>query len=63
MVLEYVYSKPVITASIVSSVTKQSLATSYSLVADMEELGILKEITGGKRNRSYIFADYFNLYT
>lgn len=62
MVLEYLYKKPVITASIVSSITKQSIATSYSIVSDMEELGILKEITGGKRNRSYLFLDYLNLY-
>jgi Fic family protein len=62
MVLEYLYKKPVINASKVSSVTKQSIATSYSIVSDMEELGILKEITGGKRNRSYIFIDYVNLY-
>lgn len=62
MVLEHLYKKPVITASIVSSITKQSLATSYSIVSDMEELGILKEITGGKRNRSYLFANYLNLY-
>ena len=62
MVLEYLYKKPVITASIVSSITKQSLATSYSIVSDMEELGILKENTGGKRNRSYIFINYINLY-
>ena len=62
MVLEHLYRKPVITASIVSSITKQSLATSYSIVSDMEELGILKENTGGKRNRSYIFINYINLY-
>jgi len=62
MVLEYLYKKPVITASIVSSITKQSIATSYSIVSDMEGLGILKEITGGKRNRSYLFLDYLNLY-
>lgn len=62
MVLEYLYKRPVITARIVSSITGQSLATSYSIVSDMEELGILQEITGGKRNRSYLFADYLNLY-
>jgi len=62
MVLEHLYKKPVITASIVSSITKQSLATSYSIVSDMEKLGILKENTGGKRNRSYIFINYINLY-
>jgi len=56
------YNKPVITASIVCSITKQSIATSYSIVSDMEGLGILKEITGGKRNRSYLFLDYLNLY-
>ena len=62
MVLEHLYKKPVITASLVSSITKQSLATSYSIVSDMEKLGILKENTGGKRNRSYIFINYINLY-
>jgi Fic family protein len=62
MVLEHLYRKPIVTASIVSSITKQSLATSYSIVSDMEELGILNEITGGKRNRSYLFTNYLYLY-
>jgi len=61
-VLEYLYNKPVITAGIVSSITKQSIATSYSIVSDMEDLGILREVTGGKRNRSYLFLKYLNLY-
>jgi hypothetical protein len=40
-------------------VTKQ---TAHTLIQDFEKLGILKEQTGFKRNRIFIFEEYLNLF-
>lgn len=60
--LTYLYSKPVVTVSDVMTslgVTKQ---TANSLIKDFNNLGILKEQTGYKRNRIFIFEDYLRLF-
>ena len=60
--LNYLFAKPVVTAGDVMNelgVTKQ---TAHTLILDFEELGILKEQTGYKRNRIFIFEEYLNLF-
>jgi len=60
--LLYLYSKPVITvANVIEKlgVTKQ---TANTLIQDFEKLKILKEQTGFKRNRIFIFEEYLNLF-
>ena len=61
-VLDALYGRPVIDAARVGKITKVSPASAYKLVADLEGLGILKEITGGKRGRKYMFDAYVNLF-
>ncbi|MBN2275923.1 MAG: Fic family protein [Bacteroidales bacterium] len=61
-VLDYLYNKPVINAEKASEVTKISMPSSYKLIADLEKLKILKEVTGGQRGRLYVFNDYLNLF-
>lgn len=34
----------------------------YKLVANLEGLGIIKEITGGKRSKVYLFEEYIELF-
>ena len=36
--------------------------TANNLVAKFEEMGILKEMTGQKRNRQFIYEDYIALF-
>jgi len=43
-------------------IIKKSKATNYKLIDNLEQLGILKEITGGQRNQLYIFDDYLTLF-
>ena len=61
-VLESLYRDPVIDAARVGKIAKLSPASAYKLVADLERLGILKEITGGKRGRTYTFESYVKLF-
>lgn len=61
-VMDFLYHKPLINAFTVSEITGISSPSAYRLVSNLEQLGILKEITGGKRKREYLFADYLNLF-
>jgi hypothetical protein len=40
-----------------------SYPTASSLVSDFEDLEILVETTGQKRNRRYLFREYVDLFT
>ncbi len=60
--LTYLYSKPVVAVSDVMTnldVTKQ---TANALIKDFNKLGILKEQTGYKRNRIFVFEKYLRLF-
>jgi Fic family protein len=61
-VVSQLYSKPLIDVQNVAKLTGLSLPTAYKLVSELEEAGILKEITGGKRGKKYWFDDYINLF-
>jgi Fic family protein len=61
-VLDYLYQKPVVNAQKVAEVLKLSLPFAYKLIEDLERLKILREITGSKRDRSFIFRDYLDLF-
>lgn len=57
------YSNPIINSNEVSEFLKVTPATANSLIQDFITLGILKEITGGKRYRLFSFEEYLNLFT
>lgn len=61
-VLNYLYQQPLVDAAKVGEVAQISPASAYKLIADLEQFGILKEITGGKRGKHYLFASYVNLF-
>ncbi|HPR31128.1 MAG TPA: Fic family protein [Prolixibacteraceae bacterium] len=61
-VMEYLYRKPVITASKVIEITKLSAPTAYKLISEMEQFVILKEVTGGKRKKMFVFEQYLRLF-
>jgi Fic family protein len=62
IVLDYMYLKPIVDAKTIQSITKKTPASVYKLISTMEELEIIKEITGLQRGRLYIFKDYIDLF-
>lgn len=62
ILLDYLFQQPIIDAEMVSAQTKVSLVSSYKLIDDFIRLKILREITGAKRNRLFIFDEYFTLF-
>lgn len=61
-VVNYLYQHPMIDAAKLSKVAEISSASAYKLIADLEQFEILKEITGGKRGKMYMFEAYLKLF-
>jgi Fic family protein len=61
-VMYYLYQRPMIDAAKVGEAAGVSPASAYKLIADLERFGILKEITGGKRGKMYVFDAYLRLF-
>lgn len=58
----YLYSKPMVSINDVVNFFKIAPQSAISLIADFEKLKILKEITGYKRNKLFVFEDYLKLF-
>jgi Fic family protein len=52
----------VIDASEIGELTSLSSSSAYKLIADLEKFAILKEVTGGKRGKMYVFDKYLRLF-
>jgi cell filamentation protein, protein adenylyltransferase len=61
-VLHALFKNPVVDAAKVARIAGISAAPAYKLVDDLERLGILREVTGGRRGRSYVFDSYVKLF-
>jgi Fic family protein len=61
-VIEALYQKPIINIAKVGEIIEKSNVSAYKLIADLEKLEILKEITGAQRNKLYSFAPYISLF-
>jgi len=60
--LNYLYGKPIVDSQDVAEKFDITLATALSLIDDFIRLGILKEMTGYKRNRIFSFNIYIQLF-
>lgn len=56
------YRKPLVTAQDVTELVEVSLPTANTLLKEMCNLNILRELTGYKRNRIFSFSDYLSLF-
>jgi len=61
MLLNFLFSFPVVPVKKVEKFLELSPRAANAIVKDFESLGILKEITGYKRNRLFIFNDYLKI--
>ena len=59
--LDLLFSRPVITVTDISKTLKISHQPAYDLVDQFLKLGILREITGKKRYKRYLFIDYVGI--
>lgn len=62
VVVSQLYMRPLINVQKVSDLTGLSLPSAYKLVNELENLGVLKEITGAKRGKQYWFQEYIELF-
>lgn len=62
VLLTYLYRKPVISVADVIIELKVTKQTANVLIRDFENLSILKEQTGFKRNRIFVFEEYLDLF-
>ena len=61
-VITRMYQHPLIDAQIVHTITGLSMPSTYKLISELEQLQILKEITGAKRGKQYWFPEYIKLF-
>ncbi len=60
--LAQLYLTPIVTVQQAAALLGLSVPTANSLVADFSRLGLLREITGQKRNRLFFFEKYYRLF-
>ncbi|MDP3683844.1 MAG: helix-turn-helix domain-containing protein [Ignavibacteria bacterium] len=60
--MNYLYKNPVTTVAYLVEEFMISKQTANTITADFVDMGILKEVTGQKRNRLFVFEEYLNLF-
>ncbi len=61
-VLTELYKSPITDANAVADIAGISAASAYTLIANLEKIDLLSEVTGGKRGRVYILKKYFDIF-
>ncbi|HEU4711615.1 MAG TPA: Fic family protein [Pyrinomonadaceae bacterium] len=61
--LKHLYSQPIMNARQMSERIGITYASASTLAKTFEEIGIVKEITGFKRNRLFLFEEYLHLFS
>lgn len=62
LVIDELFRNPITNAAKVERIVGKSSVSAYKLIKDLEDIGILREITGAQRGRTYIFEDYMALF-
>ncbi|MFM6590305.1 MAG: Fic family protein, partial [Microcystis panniformis] len=60
--LENLYFRPIVSIDHVQEITQLSYPNANTLVKNFCYLGLLKEITGQKRNRAFSYAPYLEIF-
>ena len=59
---EHLFRQPVVDGEAVMTQLGVAKTTAYRLIGELEQLGLLREYTGAKRNRVYTFEPYLRLF-
>jgi len=59
--IDELFHSPFMNANLVAEKLQVSFPAAYNFINQLEKIGILKEITGQKRYRYYIFTEYFDI--
>ena len=62
LLLKQLFQVPITDSKQVSELLQISPSTANRLIKDLIELNILSELTGYKRNRKYMFGEYFRIF-
>lgn len=62
ILLKHLYQKPIVESKEISEILRISPSTANRLINQFIELEILTELTGYKRNRKFIFKEYFEIF-
>lgn len=61
--ISFLYRKPLINVKDVENILNVTTKPANAIINQFEKLGILKEVTGYKRNRLFLFEQYYKLFT
>ncbi len=61
-VINHMYQHPLVDAQKVQSITNLSMPSVYKLISELEQLEIIKELTGAKRGKQYWFPEYVKIF-
>ena len=61
--ITFLYRKPLINVKDVESVLNVTAKPANAIIQEFVKLGVLKEVTGYKRNRLFLFEEYYKLFT
>lgn len=62
LIVSNLYKHPILDVQKAKAITKLSIGSVYKLLDKMEELKIIEEVTGRKRDKFYVFREYIKLF-
>jgi len=62
ILIKSLYQNPIIDSNSICDLLDIAPSTANRLILDFQKEGILEELTGFKRNRKYIFREYFDIF-
>jgi Fic family protein len=60
--MRFLYQQPMVSIKAVAHLIKAQTNTAAALIDDFVKLGILREFTGQKRDRLFVFDEYVRLF-
>ncbi len=60
--LDHLFTQPILNAQNIAELLNVSQVSAYKIIDDFVRVGILKETTGFKRNRYFVFKEYLDIF-